>query len=90
MLGQDALMELGALSQHGVGKRDPETAALIAEQVGEAARLIILFRREVGIGNLGDRNDEKTQPCSLQDAGSGKDSVVGVQVEVAKVPDGHR
>ena len=57
MLRENTLMKLATLRQHGVGERDAETAPLVAKQVREAAGLIILLKRKIGIGNLGNRDD---------------------------------
>jgi hypothetical protein len=48
------LMKLRALRQHGIGKCDAKAAALVAKQICQAASLVILLRRKIGISNLGD------------------------------------
>src|SRR6516165_8934263 len=87
MLREDTLMKLGTLRQHGVGKGDAETTALVAKQIREAAGLIILLKRKIGIGNLGNRNDQEPQPKSLQHARACKGPVVPLQREMTQVPD---
>ena len=57
MLRKDALVKLRALGQHGVGERDAETAAFVAKQIRQAARLIVLLRRQIRIGDLRDGDD---------------------------------
>ena len=59
MLREDTLMKLATLRQHCVGERDAETAALVAKQIREAAGPIILLKRKIGIGHLGNRDDQK-------------------------------
>jgi hypothetical protein len=63
-------MKLHASRQYHISKGDTETAAFVAKQISEAARLIIFLQRKIRIGNLGDRKKTIRSPnpgCHIED-----------------------
>jgi hypothetical protein len=83
-----AVMELTALSQDNVGKRNSEAAAFVTEQICKAAPFIVLVGRQIGIGHLADRNYQKPEPESLQYSRLRKRCVVSIQIKMRQVPHG--
>ena len=73
MLDQNGLMILRAAREHRGDEGDAEAAALIAEEVGEAGGFVVLFFRQVGVGELADRNEECCDAEALETACEGLD-----------------
>src|SRR2546423_13830075 len=88
VLDDHAVVKLSPALQQRSDKSYAETAAKIAEQVGNAGGLIVLVQWKVGIGQGAYRNEKEAQPHTLQGAGQSVSAIVGSGIKRAIAPHG--
>src|SRR5580700_2496086 len=68
---QNGTVVLRPSSEKGCNKRNPETPALVAEQIGQARSLVVFILGEIRVRKLTHGNKEWCDPQSLDSAGEG-------------------
>src|ERR1700732_2225415 len=77
---QNGLMILRPSSKKSGNKRNPETPALVAEQIGQARSLVVFILGEIRVRELTHGNKEWCDPQSLDSAGGCYVPIIRAQI----------
>ena len=86
-------MPLRPLRHQGVGERDENAAADIADEIDESRHLVVLLRRNSEIGGRGHGNKDKGNGDNLHHAQLGGETEADEQADVLRgveIPDRRR
>src|SRR5580704_5240524 len=85
---QNGLVILRPPSKKGCNKRNPETPALVAEQIGQARSLVVFILGEIRVGELTHWNKQWRDAQPLDGASECYVPVVRAQIKASEVPHG--
>ena len=88
-----ALMPLRPLRYQGIGERDENAAADIADEIDESRHLVVLLRRNSEIGSRGHGNKDKGDGDDLHHTQLGGKTEADEQADVlggVEIPDARR
>src|ERR1700735_576793 len=85
---EHALVILRSTREYRGDESNPKTASLIAEQIGETGRLVVLVARQIGIRKLAHRHKQCGNPQPLQHSRQSFVTIIGGQCIAGEKPHG--